>query len=151
PYHEVNSDVVVAELIRSGQPPSDRPRGPRGSLINDTLWNVLSSCWQAQDWRPTAHIFLAELTRMLQNGEIPRSPAFMSVIPSAGSEPIPPWPQEIQDLNGRFNSSSFMVVSRSLRSTVFVASGLDFPDVAVKVPRLNASIDNQARHDELES
>ncbi|CAE6500714.1 unnamed protein product [Rhizoctonia solani] len=150
PYHETTSDVVVAELIRSGQPPSDRPRGPRGSLINDALWNVLSSCWQAQDWRPTAHIFLEDLTRMLNNGEVPRSPVFMNAFTNTGSEPIPPWSQEIPDLNSQMNSSSFMVLSRSIRSTVWMASGLDFPDVAIKVPRLNSSIDNQPRHDRLE-
>ncbi|EUC54706.1 tyrosine kinase domain protein [Rhizoctonia solani AG-3 Rhs1AP] len=117
PYHETTSDVVVAELIRSGEPPSDRPRGPRGSLINDTLWNVLSSCWQAQDWRPTAHGFLEELNQMLDNGEVSNSPIPMDMFPRIGSEPIPPWPMEIEDVNGQLRS--FTVHSRGLRSTVF--------------------------------
>ncbi|KAH7322358.1 kinase-like domain-containing protein [Rhizoctonia solani] len=150
PYHETTSDVVVAELIKSGQPPSDRPRGPRGSLINDGLWNVLSSCWHAQDWRPTAHMFLEELTRMLNSGEVPRSPILMNVFTNTDNEPIPPWSQEIPDLNSELDSNSFIVLSRSLRSTVWMASGLDFQDVAIKVPRLNSSTDNQLRHDRLE-
>ncbi|EUC54696.1 kinase domain protein [Rhizoctonia solani AG-3 Rhs1AP] len=111
PYHEITSDVVVAELIRSGQPPSDRPRGPRGSLINDALWSVLSSCWQAQDWRPTAHGFLEELNRMLHRGEVPRSPALMNVFTNVGSEPIPPWPEDIPDLDGELGSSSLITLS----------------------------------------
>ncbi|KAL5631799.1 hypothetical protein ACGC1H_000007 [Rhizoctonia solani] len=150
PYHEVTSDVVVAELIRSGQPPSDRPRGPRGSLINDALWGVLSSCWQAQDWRPTAHGFLEELNRMLHRGEVPRSPALMNMFTDIGGEPIPPWSEDIPDLDGELGSSSLILLSRSLRSTVWMASGLDSQDVAIKVPRLNASVANQARHDHLE-
>ncbi|CAE6439293.1 unnamed protein product [Rhizoctonia solani] len=148
PYHETTSDVVVAELIRSGRPPSARPHGPRGSLINDTLWNVLSSCWQAQDWRPTAHGFLEELTRMLQNGEIPRSPILMSSLTQIDSEPIPPWPSEVKDMNGQL--ASFNVISRGVRSTVYLALLEPFQTVAVKVPRLNASLDNHVRHDHLE-
>ncbi|CAE6482558.1 unnamed protein product [Rhizoctonia solani] len=148
PYHETTSDVVVAELIRNGEPPSDRPRGPRGSLINDTLWNVLSSCWQAQDWRPTAHGFLEELTQMLDNGEVPNSPIPMDMFPRIGSEPIPPWPREIEDMSGQLRS--FTVQSRGLRSTVFSAFLGTSRVVAVKVPRLNASLDNQVRHDHLE-
>ncbi|KDN42561.1 hypothetical protein RSAG8_06704, partial [Rhizoctonia solani AG-8 WAC10335] len=148
PYHEATSDVVVAELIRSGDPPSDRPRGPRGSLINDTLWNVLSSCWQAQDWRPTAHGFLEELTEMLHNGEVSNSPIPMDMFPRIGSEPIPPWPRGIEDMNGQL--SSFIVRSRGLRSTVSSAILGASRVVAVKVPRLNASLDNQVRHDHLE-
>ncbi|KAJ1305686.1 hypothetical protein OPQ81_010424 [Rhizoctonia solani] len=150
PYHEITSDVVVAELIKSGHLPSDRPRGPRGRLINDVLWSMLSSCWKGQDWRPTAHRFLEELTRMLQTGEVPRSPFTMSIFTSADSEPIPPWAQEIQDMSNQLNSSSFLVLSRSLRSTVWLASGLDLQDVVVKVPRLNVSTENHARRDQLE-
>ncbi|CAE6439327.1 unnamed protein product [Rhizoctonia solani] len=150
PYHETTSNVMVAELIRSGRPPSDRPRGPRATLINDTLWNALSSCWQAQDWRPTAHGFLEELTRMLHRGEIPRSPVLMNAFQRTPDEPVPSWPHEIEDLSDQLDSNSFIVISRSLRSTVWLANGLDLQDVAVKVPRLNASLDNQARHDQLE-
>ncbi|KAH7322345.1 kinase-like domain-containing protein [Rhizoctonia solani] len=148
PYHETTSDVVVAELIRNGQLPSGRPHGPRGSLINDTLWNALASCWQAQDWRPTAHSFLEELTRMLQNGEVPSSPIPMDFFPRIGNEPIPAWPREIEDMNGQLRS--FVVRWRGLRSTVFSASSEASRVVAVKVPRLNASLDNQTRHDHLE-
>ncbi|CAE6428513.1 unnamed protein product [Rhizoctonia solani] len=148
PYHETTSDVVVAELIRSGQPPSGRPHGPRGSLINDTLWNSLSSCWQAQDWRPTAHGFLEDLNKMLQNGEVPRSPVSMNLLTRLGSEPIPEWPMEIEDMNGQLRS--FTVISRGVRSTVYSAFLESSRVVAVKVPRLNASLNNQVRHDHLE-
>ncbi|CEL54065.1 Dual specificity protein kinase pyk3 OS=Dictyostelium discoideum GN=pyk3 PE=1 SV=1 [Rhizoctonia solani AG-1 IB] len=148
PYHETTSDAVIAELIRSGQPPSDRPRGPRGSLITDTLWNVLSSCWQAQDWRPTAHGFLEELTRMLQNGDIPSSPIPMSSLAQIDNEPIPPWPREVKDMNDQLGS--FSVVSRGVRSTVYLALLDPFQTVAIKVPRLNANVNNHARHDHLE-
>ncbi|KAJ1300889.1 hypothetical protein OPQ81_003316 [Rhizoctonia solani] len=79
PYHGIASDVLVAELIRGGHPPSDRPRGPRGSLVNDALWNVLSSCWKAQDWRPTAPVFLEQLKWMLESGEVPSSPIPMDI------------------------------------------------------------------------
>ncbi|CUA75590.1 Putative leucine-rich repeat receptor-like serine/threonine-protein kinase At2g19230 [Rhizoctonia solani] len=148
PYHETTSDIVVAELIRSGEPPSTRPHGPRGSLINDTLWRVLSSCWSAQDWRPTAHGFLEELTEMLHNGEVPNSPILMDMFPRVGSEPIPPWPREIEDMDGQLRSLALR--SRGLRSTIFSASLGSSQVVAVKVPRLNASLDNQVRHDHLE-
>ncbi|CAE7064204.1 unnamed protein product [Rhizoctonia solani] len=148
PYHETTSDVVVAELIKSGAPPSNRPRGPRSSLITHTLWVALSSCWQAQDWRPTAHGFLEELTRMLNNGEVPSSPIPMEMFPPIGSEPIPPWPQEMEDMDGQLGS--FVARSRGLRSTVYSAFLGGSRVVAVKVPRLNASLSNQTRHDHLE-
>ncbi|KAJ1305687.1 hypothetical protein OPQ81_010425 [Rhizoctonia solani] len=150
PYNETTSDVVVAELIRSGRLPSDRPRGPRGSLINDTLWIALSSCWKAQDWRPKAQEFLEQLNRMLQSGAIPRSPLPMDLFRSADNEPIPPWPHEIKDLIGQLNENTFAVRSRSLRSTVWRARTLANQSVVIKVPRLNASLDNHARHDHLE-
>ncbi|CAE6520867.1 unnamed protein product [Rhizoctonia solani] len=147
PYHETTSDVVVAELIRNGQPPSRRPQGPRGSLISDTLWDILASCWQAQDWRPTAHGFLGELTRMIQSGELPSLHIPMDAFPRISSEPIPAWPREIEDMNGQL--THFILRWRGLRSTVFSAS-LETSRVAVKVPRLNASLDNQTRHNHLE-
>ncbi|KAJ1299401.1 hypothetical protein OPQ81_011082 [Rhizoctonia solani] len=150
PYNEATSDVVVAELIRSGRPPSDRPRGPRGSLINDSLWNVLSSCWQTQHWRPTAQVFLEQLTRMLHAGEVPSSPIPMDVFPRILSEPIPPWPREIKDLKDQLKETTFAVRSRSLRATVWRAWTVEYRSVVVKVPRINASLENQARHDHLE-
>ncbi|CAE6459267.1 unnamed protein product [Rhizoctonia solani] len=147
PYHGVSSDVLIAELIRGGHPPSDRPRGPRGSLINDALWNVLSSCWKAQDWRPTAQLFLENLTLMLQRGEVPNSPILMNVFSGFGSEPIPPWPSEIKDFDGQLK---FLIqVSSSLRATVWAATAQGGRSVVIKVPRLNASAQNQARHDHL--
>ncbi|CAE6455524.1 unnamed protein product [Rhizoctonia solani] len=150
PYHETTSDIVVAELIRGGHPPSDRPRGPRGSLVNDTLWSFLSLCWQAQDWRPTAQGFLEELTEMIHSGEIPSSPIPMDPFPRIGTEPIPPWPREINDMNSQL--STLILRSRGLRSTVFSARLKGSPSraVAVKVPRLNANLNNQVRHDHLE-
>ncbi|KAL5631809.1 hypothetical protein ACGC1H_000009 [Rhizoctonia solani] len=151
PYYETTSDVVVAELIRSGRLPSDRPSGPRGSLINDTLWSVLSSCWQAQDWRPTAQGFLEELNRMLHSGEVPSSPIPMDLFTGISSEPIPAWPHEIEDLVDQLDENRFAVRSRSLRSTVWRARTVTNRSVAIKVPRLNASLDNQTRHDHLEN
>ncbi|KAF8695785.1 Protein tyrosine kinase, partial [Rhizoctonia solani] len=130
-----------------GHPPSSRPHGPRGSLINDTLWNVLSSCWAAQDWRPTAQLFLEKLTLMLQSGEIPSSPIPMDVFSGFDSESIPSWPSEIKDFDGKLE---FLIqVSTSLRATVWAANLQNGKDVAIKVPRLNASIQNKARHDQL--
>ncbi|CAE6429952.1 unnamed protein product [Rhizoctonia solani] len=150
PYHETTSDMVIAELIKSGHLPSDRPRGPRGSLINDTLWNALSSCWQAQDWRPTAHIFLEQLTRMLQSGEVPRSPVLADMFPRVISGPVLPWSKELDDLNDLLGEKS--QTASSIRSTVWITT-LNGPQpnrmVVIKVPRLNASAQNQARHDHL--
>ncbi|CAE6429492.1 unnamed protein product [Rhizoctonia solani] len=148
PYHETTSDIVVAELIRGGRPPSSRPRGPRASLVNDTLWGFLSSCWQTQDWRPTARGFLEELTEMIHSGEIPNSPISVDSFPRIGTEPIPPWPREINDMNSQLGA--FDLLSRGIRSTVFLAILEGSRVVAVKVPRLNASLDNQVRHDHLE-
>ncbi|CAE6439316.1 unnamed protein product [Rhizoctonia solani] len=150
PYNETTSDVVVAELIRSGRLPSDRPSGPRGSLINDTLWSVLSSCWQAQEWRPTAQGFLEELNRMVHSGEVPSSPIPMDLFTTVDNEPIPPWPREIKDLNDQIKTNTLVVRSRSLRSTVWKARTVDNQPIVVKVPRLNASLDNHTRHDHLE-
>ncbi|ELU42964.1 Pkinase domain-containing protein [Rhizoctonia solani AG-1 IA] len=121
PYNEASSDVMVAELIKSGHLPSGRPTGPRGSLINDTLWSVLSSCWQAQDWRPTAQGFLEELNRMVHSGEVPSSPIAMDLFTAIDNQPIPPWARTVAG-----------------------------QPIVVKVPRLNASLDNQTRHDHLE-
>ncbi|CAE6531245.1 unnamed protein product [Rhizoctonia solani] len=148
PYHGISSDILISELIKSGRPPSDRPRGPRGSLINDTLWNVLSSCWEAQNWRPSARVFLEQLTRMLQSGEVPNSPIPMDVLSGFDSEPIPPWPSEIKDFDGQLGL--FLQVSSSLRAIVWTATVQGAKGVAVKVPRLNASVQNQTRHDHLE-
>ncbi|KAH7322359.1 kinase-like domain-containing protein [Rhizoctonia solani] len=150
PYNETSSDVVVAEMIRSGRIPSDRPRGARGSLINDTLWSVLSSCWRAQDWRPTAEGFLEELNRMLHSGEVPSSPLLMDAIPRAENEPIPAWPSEIKDMRGQIKENSIAVHSRSPRATVWRAWTSTNYSVVIKVPRLNANLDNQVRHDQLE-
>ncbi|ELU38066.1 Pkinase domain-containing protein [Rhizoctonia solani AG-1 IA] len=134
PYHGVSSDILISKLIRGGHPPSSRPHGPRGSLINDTLWNVLSSCWAAQDWRPTAQLFLEKLTLMLQSGEIPSSPIPMDVFSGFDSESIPSWPSEIKDFDGKLE---FLIqVSTSLRATVWAANLQNGKDVAIKVPRL---------------
>ncbi|KAF8731522.1 Protein tyrosine kinase, partial [Rhizoctonia solani] len=150
PYNEASSDVMVAELIRSGHLPSGRPTGPRGSLINDTLWSVLSSCWQAQDWRPTAQGFLEELNRMVHSGEVPSSPIAMDLFTAIDNRPIPPWPSDIKDLKNQINTNTLVERSRSLRSTVWRARTVAGQPIVVKVPRLNASLDNQTRHDHLE-
>ncbi|CAE6454146.1 unnamed protein product [Rhizoctonia solani] len=150
PYHETTSDMVIAELIKNGRLPSERPRGPRGSLINDKLWNVLTSCWQAQDWRPTAHIFLEQLTIMLQSGEVPSSPVPVDIFPRVATGPMPPWPSELDDLNDLLGEKSQM--ASSVRSTVWMttlSSSQANCIVVIKVPRLNASTQNQERHDHL--
>ncbi|CAE6464737.1 unnamed protein product [Rhizoctonia solani] len=150
PYHETTSDTVIAELIKSGHLLSDRPHGPRSSLINDKSWNVLSSCWQAQDWRPTAHVFLERLSGMLHSEEIPSSPILVDMFPRLVSGPIPPWPSELGDLNDLLGEKSQLY--SSIRSTVWMTTLHDSQVnhiVVVKVPRLNASIQNQARHDHL--
>ncbi|KAL5639518.1 hypothetical protein ACGC1H_006224 [Rhizoctonia solani] len=131
PYHETTSDMAIAELIKSGHLPSERPRGPRGSLINDKLWNVLSSCWQAQVWRPTAHIFLEQLVLMLQSGEVPNSPAPADMFPRIVSGPMPLWPSELDDLNDLLGEKSQM--ASSVRSTVYSASGITAPGVCMIV------------------
>ncbi|CAE7227874.1 unnamed protein product [Rhizoctonia solani] len=150
PYHQTTSDIVIAELIKNGSLPSERPRGPRGSLINDKLWNVLSSCWRAQDWRPTAHIFMEQLTLLLQSGEVPRSPVQSNMFPRVISGPMPPWPSELDDLNDLLGEKN--QTASSIRSTVWMttlSSSQVNRIVVVKVPRLNASTQNQARHDHL--
>ncbi|CUA73542.1 Putative serine/threonine-protein kinase/receptor R826 [Rhizoctonia solani] len=149
PYNETNSDAVVAELIRTGHLPSNRPYGPRGRLVNDTLWGLLSSCWQAQDWRPTAQIVLEELTRLVESGQV-NSPIPMDLFSVTGSEPMPAWPAEIKDLNDQLKSDRLFVRSRSPRATIWRATMATNQWVVIKVPRLNASIENQARHDHLE-
>jgi hypothetical protein len=113
------------ELIRQGCAPSERPRGVRAVLVNDTLWSTLTSCWLEQNWRPTSRMFLEALDRMLQNGEVSTSPVLIDLFPTSMDEPLAPWPEEIQDLKGliaigRENS----MLTSSLRSKVWMCVNL---------------------------
>lgn len=163
PYHEIG-ELQVAEYIKNGHPPSDRPRGPRASLINDPLWATLSSCWQAQDWRPTSRVFLERLMEMLQNGELSTSPVLSELFPiignSGGPMALDKWPDELDDLRDQLEVEwSIGPIASSVRSKVWLAlltgggntsqSALD-SDVAIKVPRLNAGLQSY-RHDHLQN
>ncbi|KAG8733950.1 hypothetical protein FRC11_014549, partial [Ceratobasidium sp. 423] len=84
----------------------------------------------------------------LESGEVPSSPIPMDIFSGFGSEPIPPWPSRIKDFHGQLGL--FIQVSSSLRATVWTAFAKGSMGVAIKVPRLNASVQNQTRHDHLE-
>ncbi|CAE6472475.1 unnamed protein product [Rhizoctonia solani] len=160
PYHEVSGEYEIARLIKTGQPPSIRPHGARASLINDILWDALSSCWKAPDWRPTSHAFLGRLTQMQERGEIPPSPVLFDLFPAMDSGPITivPWPEKLVDLKGivdiEWNAGK---LASSVRSSVWMAfytqEGIhdDLTPVVVKVPRLNANRENSTRHDCLQN
>ncbi|KAH7337884.1 kinase-like domain-containing protein [Rhizoctonia solani] len=123
PYHEASGEYEIARLIKTGQPPSIRPRGARASLINDFLWDALSSCWKAPNWRPTSHAFLGRLTQMQERGEIPPSPVLLDLFPTMDSGPIIiiPWPEGLVDLKGiidiEWNAGK---LSSSVRSSVWM-------------------------------
>lgn len=124
PYHEIG-ELQVAEYIKNGHPPSDRPRGPRASLINDPLWATLSSCWQAQDWRPTSRVFLERLMEMLQNGELSTSPVLSELFPiignSGGPMALDKWPDELDDLRDQLEVEwSIGPIASSVRSKVWL-------------------------------
>jgi hypothetical protein len=121
PYSEVISEYEIAELIKNGHPPSDRPRGARAALVNDTLWGALSSCWQAQDWRPTSDVFLDRLTQMLRNGEVPTSPALPDLFPAVDTGPVMPWPNELADLAALLDVEwGIGTLASSVRSNVWM-------------------------------
>ncbi|KAJ1300910.1 hypothetical protein OPQ81_003335 [Rhizoctonia solani] len=87
---------------------------------------------------------------VLESGEIPRSPALVDMFPSVISGPIPSWPSELDDLNGLLGGKT--QTASSIRSTVWIttlSASKTNQVVVVKVPRLNASAQNQARHDHL--
>jgi serine/threonine protein kinase len=117
PYHEIDSEFEVAELIKRGHPPSDRPRGARASLVNDTLWGALSLCWQGQDWRPTSRAFLEQLMDMLQNGQVPTSPVLLDFFPSIDSGPVARWPEKLTDLRDLLEGKDHL--ASSIRSNVW--------------------------------
>ena len=101
PYQEVASDCEVVELIRQGRAPSDRPRGARAVLVNDTLWTTLSTCWREQSWRPTSRAFLERLVQMLQAGEVSASPVILDLFPLAMDGALEPWPEDLMDLKNQ--------------------------------------------------
>ncbi|KAF8748494.1 protein kinase [Rhizoctonia solani] len=94
--------------------------------------------------------FLEELNRMVHSGEVPSSPIAMDLFTAIDNQPIPPWPSDIKDLKNQINTNTLVERSRSLRSTVWRARTVAGQPIVVKVPRLNASLDNQTRHDHLE-
>ncbi|KAH7337880.1 kinase-like domain-containing protein [Rhizoctonia solani] len=98
PYHEATNNLEVIKLITGGHPPSDRPKGPRASLVNDTLWSALATCWRGPDRRPTSQEFLDQLLSMLESGNIPPSPIFSDLFLNPGGGPPEPWPEEMPDL-----------------------------------------------------
>ncbi|KEP47386.1 tyrosine kinase catalytic domain protein, partial [Rhizoctonia solani 123E] len=86
----------------------------------------------------------------LESGDVPSSPVPADMFPRVVSGPMPSWPSELDDLNDLLGEKSQM--ASSVRSTVWMTT-LSSPEanhiVVIKVPRLNASIQNQARHDHL--
>ncbi|KAG8733954.1 hypothetical protein FRC11_014553 [Ceratobasidium sp. 423] len=122
PYHEVSGEYEIARLIKTGHPPSTRPRGARASLINDTLWDALSSCWKAPDWRPTSHAFLSQLIHWQKGGEIPASPVLLDLFPTMDSEPVTiiPWHEGLRDLNGIIDIDWNGKLASSVRSNVWL-------------------------------
>ncbi|CAE6531221.1 unnamed protein product [Rhizoctonia solani] len=160
PYHEVSGEYEIARLIKTGHLPSTRPRGIRASLINDILWDALSSCWKAPDWRPTANAFLGQLIHMQERGEIPASPVLLDLFPTIDSEPATmiPWPEGLVDLNGILEIEwNVGKLASSVRSNVWLGfysqkgDHSDLTTVIVKVPRLNVRHENSTRHDHLQN
>ncbi|CAE6420901.1 unnamed protein product [Rhizoctonia solani] len=160
PYHEISGEYEIGQLIKTGHPPSIRPRGARATLINDILWDAMSSCWKAPDWRPTSHTFLTQLTQMQERGEIPPSPVLLDLFPtmSGGPTTIIPWPEGLVDLNEIVDIEwSGGKLASSVRSSVWLAfySGEgaddDLTPVVIKIPRLNANHENSTRHDHLQN
>ncbi|CUA78014.1 MAP3K epsilon protein kinase 1 [Rhizoctonia solani] len=161
PYHEVSGEYEITRLIQTGHPPSTRPRGARASLLNDMLWDALSSCWKAPDWRPTSHTFLNQLTQMRERGEIPPSPPLLDLFSTMDSIPaaISPWPEELVDLKEVLIIEWGMgKLASSVRSSVWLgfysreSSYRDLPPgVVIKVPRLNAGRADSTRHEHLQN
>jgi hypothetical protein len=120
PYQGIESDYEVIQQIKQGRAPSDRPRGPRAALVNDSLWSALASCWREQVWRPTSRMFLEQLMQMLKNGEVQTSPALVDLLPLTIDGPLLPWPEDLLDLKGSisFEKDSGMLAS-TLRSYVW--------------------------------
>lgn len=121
PYQEVINDYEVVELIRQGRAPSDRPRGARAALVNDTLWTTLASCWREQSWRPTSRIFLELLMQMLRTGEVTTSPVILELFPLTVDGPLEPWPEDLVDLKRQvIIESTSGAMASSLRSHVWL-------------------------------
>ncbi|KAG9087715.1 hypothetical protein FRC06_002413, partial [Ceratobasidium sp. 370] len=158
PYHEVSGQYAVIELIKQGQPPSDRPRGARAALVNDSLWSTLTLCWREQSWRPTSRMLLERLMQMLQNGEVSTSPALIDLFPLTIDGPLLPWPDGVRDYNGyiMIEKENGMLAS-SIRTTIWIGTvtptrrrAATQTTVIIKVPRLNAAPEHREPHDHLE-
>ncbi|CAE6503233.1 unnamed protein product [Rhizoctonia solani] len=120
PYHESTNNLEVIKMITSGHPPSDRPKGPRASLINDTLWSALATCWRGPDRRPTSREFLDQLLSILESDDIPASPILSDSPPNPGpgGGPPEPWPEEMPDLTDYLEIEGVTIAS-SVRANVF--------------------------------
>ncbi|KAG8792241.1 hypothetical protein FRC12_006694 [Ceratobasidium sp. 428] len=158
PYHEVSSQYAVIELIKQGQLPSNRPRGARAALVNDSLWSTLALCWREQSWRPTSRTLLERLMQMLQNGEVSTSPVLMELFPLTIDGPLLPWPDGVRDYKDMIviERKNGMLTS-SIRTTVWMGTlsttrrrATTETAVAIKVPRLNAAPQHREPHDHLQ-
>lgn len=115
----MDNEFRVVELIQRGFPPSQRPRGPRGTLVNDILWTTLETCWRPEQNRPTSREFLDRLTQMLKSGEVSMSPAFIDLFPIAVDGPPAPWPEGLLDLAGTISiDPSGQMLASSSRANV---------------------------------
>ncbi|QRV84478.1 Tyrosine kinase domain protein [Ceratobasidium sp. AG-Ba] len=153
PYDGVLGEYAVSELIKKGKLPSDRPRGPRALLMNDSLWAILILCWREQNWRPTSRMLLERLLQMLQNGEVSASPALIDLFPLAVDGPLLPWPDSIRDYQGYVTiPEENGLITSSIRATVWIGTlsirgrGSTERKVAIKVPRLNVPPERREPH-----
>ncbi|CAE7150927.1 unnamed protein product [Rhizoctonia solani] len=143
PYHETTSDIEVVRLITNGHPPGNRPSGPRATLVNDTLWSALATCWKGQEHRPTSQEFLDQLLSMLEKGDILASPNMSNLSPDLEERPIEGWPDEVPELGDCIRiEESFGTIASSVRANVWLATLVrkfqGTPTVVIKVPRLNS-------------
>ncbi|KAB5590968.1 Serine/threonine-protein kinase mos [Ceratobasidium theobromae] len=156
PYHEIVNDYEVIESIRGGRAPSDRPRGARARLVSDSLWEVLTTCWREQNWRPTSRNFLEQLMSMLESGEVKTSPAPLDTFPVGIDEPLTLWPDDIIDLSGMVVIERGGALWSSQQSSIWKGAlakseqpGSDnsrkLKIVVVKVPRVNVDTDSTSR------
>ncbi|CAE6366729.1 unnamed protein product [Rhizoctonia solani] len=153
PYHETADDLEIIRLITNGQPPSDRPKGARASLVNDGLWSALASCWVKYDRRPTPQECLGQILSMMESGDIPASPVLPDLFPGPEGGSIEQWPDEIPDLKTHLElEEGIGTIASSVRANVWIATLVrkfrGTPTVAIKVPRLNTM--STHRHNELE-
>ncbi|KAF8714487.1 Protein tyrosine kinase, partial [Rhizoctonia solani] len=121
PYHETADDLEIIRLITNGQPPSDRPKGARASLVNDGLWSALASCWVKYDRRPTPQECLGQILSMMESGDIPASPVLPDLFPGPEGGSIEQWPDEIPDLKTHLElEEGIGTIASSVRANVWM-------------------------------